>query len=385
MDVLEGLMTTAREPIPAHPGGVSPQWLTIPLRSEGIIRVGSVASFNFEIIGSDRGFTGTVARLHLSYDQPEPGAPATLVAKFPLVRPQESGYRAAHTASTEQSRRYWERCAREIQLYRQFANGCAITPHVYGTWMDPATQRMLLLLEDLSDGEPGDALLGCSIEQARLVVDRLAPLHARWWQQTDQSSLEWLPRWGDDSQLLAVRFRQILEVVLDRYGTRIPASIARLAREVVDGYEPLLRTLASRPRTIVHGDLHLDNLFFIGESGVRLLDWQGVVAGPAVIDLGVFLVGSLSVADRRKAEMDLLAQYHRRLIANGVRDYRLDELIADYHRSLIWQLAGIVGWLARADLASLAGRERALVEAIFTPGQVLAACIDHVDRFSSRA
>jgi hypothetical protein len=67
------------------------------------------------------------------------------------------------------------------------------------------------------------------------------------------------------------------------------------------------------------------------------------------------------------------------LVAAGAGDYPLDDLIADYRRSLVWQFAGITGWLARVDLSTLAGRERAFVEALFTPGQVFAACADHAE------
>lgn len=73
------------------------------------------------------------------------------------------------------------------------------------------------------------------------------------------------------------------------------------------------------------------------------------------------------------------------LLANGVRNYRLDELITDYHRSLVWQLAGVLGWLALVDLSALVGRERALVEALFSPGQVFAACSDHAESILSLA
>jgi aminoglycoside phosphotransferase (APT) family kinase protein len=140
-----------------------------------------------------------------------------------------------------------------------------------------------------------------------------------------------------------------------------------------------------RPATIIHGDLHLDNLIFTSDAGPVLLDWQGVAAGPAIADLGLFLVGALLVADRRVAETDLLARHYQRLVESGVKGYALDDLVADYHRSLVWQLAGITGWLARVDLASLAGRERALVEALFTPGQVITACADHADQLRQLA
>jgi len=232
---------------------------------------------------------------------------------------------------------------------------------------------MLLLLEDLSAGELGDALLGCTVERAAGVIDRLAAFHAHWWGRANHG---WLPSWVGDPAERAARFRRQLDIVLDRYGERFPPVFAELARELANGYEPILRALAVSPTTVIHGDLHLDNLIFTGD-GVVLLDSQGVAVGPAIVDLGLFIVSSLSVADRRAAEMDLLARYHRALVAGGVGNYSLDDLIADYRRSLVWQLAGITGWLARVELMSLEGRERAFVEALFDPGQVVAACRDH--------
>jgi thiamine kinase-like enzyme len=179
--------------------------------------------------------------------------------------------------------------------------------------------------------------------------------------------------------------QQQIDPVLDRYRDRFPAGIACLSRNLAAGYTQVLDVLTKRPATIIHGDLHLDNLIFTDDAGPILLDWQGIATGPAIVDLGLFLVGSLSVEDRRDTEMGLLARYHRRLRASGVEEYTFDDLVADYYRSLVWQLAGITGWLARVDLASLVGRERALVDALFAPGQLFAACADHADRLKSLA
>ena len=368
--------------IPATPAELTADWLTAALRDAGAIRESVVTDVTFEVIGADRGFTGVVARLQIDYDRCEPGQPATLVAKFPMAQHQGSTYRDMQQVSPEQARRYWGRCAREVQFYRELAAGADLAPRSFGAWADETTQGMLLLLEDLSAGEPGDALRGCSIEQAGLVVDRMAHFHARWW---GQPTPVWLPRWGSDPAAMAARFQQQLDAVLDRYGARIPATVARLAREIASRYEPMLRDLAARSATIIHGDLHLDNLMFGGAKGVTLLDWQSVAVGPVVVDLGLFLVGSLSVADRRTAEFDLLGRFHQMLVEGGVGEYALNDLIDDYYRSIAWQLAGIVGWLARVDLETLAGRERALVDAIFTPGQVFAACADHAERLTTLA
>jgi len=360
--------------IPAGPSELTSDWLTAALRASGVIQAGAVSNLTTEIIGADRGFTGVVARVNLTYDQPAPDAPSSLVAKLPLAEPDGSSYRDAQQVSPEQMQ-YVEWCAREVRFYQDLASGIALMPVSYGGWVDAENERIVLLLEDLSGGDAGDALLGCSIDRVEIVIDRLASFHARWWGQAPA----WLPRWGGDLRGRAERFRGQLSQVLDRHRDRIPEATAALSLELAQRYESVLRRLALRPVTVIHGDLHLDNLIFTGDDGVALIDWQNVSAGPAIVDLGLFIVGALSVDDRRTAEMDLLARYHLTLESSGVRDYSFADLVADYRRSLVWQLAGITGWLARVDLASLEGRERALVEALFTPGQVFAACHDHAE------
>ncbi len=244
--------------------------------------------------------------------------------------------------------------------------------------------RMLLLLEDLSAGEPGDALIGCTVARAALVVEALAAFHASWWQHAVLADLAWLPRWPSDPAASAARYDSQVASVLERYGERIPASVHALMRRLAGGYESVLNALSQRPATMIHGDFHLDNLIFSspGEPpAVTVIDWQSVASGPGVVDLSLFIVGALSVADRRAAEFDLLSRYHRLLVEHGVREYTFDALQADYQLALLWQLAGTVGWLARMDPATLRGRERELVEAIFAPGKVFRAIEDHALTF----
>jgi hypothetical protein len=80
-------MTTTLE-IPAGPQELTPDWLTRALRQCGAVGGASVRSFDAKIIGEGAGFMGQLAQVKLTYDKPEPGAPRSLIAKFPAAAPE---------------------------------------------------------------------------------------------------------------------------------------------------------------------------------------------------------------------------------------------------------------------------------------------------------
>lgn len=64
-----------------------------------------------------------------------------------------------------------------------------------------------------------------------------------------------------------------------------------------------------RPATFVHGDANPTNVYFDAEGATRFLDWQFACRTDPYQDVTVFLVGALSIDDRRAAERDLLMEY----------------------------------------------------------------------------
>jgi aminoglycoside/choline kinase family phosphotransferase len=327
----------------------------------------------------------------VTYDTAEPGAPASLIAKFPLAqRASASSYSAAQSADPAQTRRFQERCAREAACYGLLATDSLadVAPRCYAALADLDAGRLLLLLEDLAGGEAGDALRGCSVAQARAVIAAIAAVHARWWERPQLAELDWLPRWAADPAASAARYHAQLGPVLERYGARIPPAVRELALALANGdrYAAVLTALNGPPTTLIHADLHLDNVLFTAGTmpNARMIDWQSVARGVGALDVTLFLTGALSVSDRRASEATLRADYLRLLRAAGVADYRAAQLLDDCQLTVLWQLAGNIGWLARVDMATLAGRERALVEAIFEPGRLFAALEDQRDQLLTR-
>jgi hypothetical protein len=81
----DGGAVTPQLPLPSGQSSLTPEWLTQVLRQAGAIDAGRVADVSVEPVG-----TGQVAdcfRCRLSYDDAEPRAPRSVIAKLPAEDP----------------------------------------------------------------------------------------------------------------------------------------------------------------------------------------------------------------------------------------------------------------------------------------------------------
>lgn len=351
------------EKLPAHPSEITVGWLAEALDAPDLV------GFDWKIIGEDRGFTGVIARLSLCYDVGKQPGPASLIAKFPTA-----ARRVASTYSARQvGQQHFERSTREVRFYQELASdlGTAV-PYCWFAAADPESMSVVLLLEDLPDARPGDVLAGCSVEEAARVLAAIAPLHARWWEVEPPG---WIPGWGNAPRTRQERLVSQVGPFLERYGSQLPAEVRRLIERLPGQCVGPLAELGAAPATVIHADLHLDNILF--EPGrVIILDWQTVSYRAAAFDLVHLLTNSLSPQDRQRAGRELLADYHRQLVARGVEDYSSSQLRDDCRRALLWALGGTVGWLASADLDAVSSRERQLIEASIGDGRLISMVLD---------
>lgn len=94
-------------------------------------------------------------------------------------------------------------------------------------------------------------------------------------------------------------------------------------------------------------------------------------AAPVTTD---FLVGSLSVRDRRDHECRILDAYRQKLRLGADEDRVRFE--ADYALALIVRFAGVVGWLATTGSSAPTRREADLLAAALGDGRLVTALID---------
>lgn len=244
---------------------------------------------------------------------------------------------------------------------RLFANNVPLPlehPHVYLAVPDYPRLDFLLVMEDLTlrGADPRDSLRPLSVDQVRSGLTGLAALHGAYWNMGARThrKLGWIKQWAP-SQGWQVGLRKRVPIGLSRSGEELPEAIRGLSADrVVDLWAANVTTLASGHQTLLHGDAHIGNTYALPDGTTGFLDWQVVRRGNWIQDVGYFLIGSLTVEDRRSAEQDLLRHYIDALgLPQGQRpDW--DEAWLRYRQSPAYGLAiwlstlGTDGWQPHA-------------------------------------
>ena len=336
--------------IPSGPQELTREWLTDALRATGTIKNAAVQSFDMQPIGEGTGLIGQLAQVSLHYDSPEEGAPDSLVAKFPAAEPENR--------ETGKLFRFYER---ENRFYDQLAGKIDLrTARCYYSAMEPEAGEHILLLEDLSAARVGDQVAGCTREEAELAIRKLAKFHAGWWQSPRLNDLDWMPFTSDAlvTQPADQAYAQAWEPFVQNFGGGLSPSMLQIGERLGRNVTKILELIDAPPKTILHGDYRLDNLFFGGPDGadsLTVIDWQISMRGRGTYDVGYFMSQSMDPADRKATEMDILRIYHETLVANGVRGYDFDQCLHDYRFATLFCLVYPVVSGGGLDLANERG------------------------------
>jgi Ser/Thr protein kinase RdoA (MazF antagonist) len=294
------------------------------------------------ILGNDAG-TSSRARLALTGD----GVPETVFVKL-----------SAKTAATRMMGELGRLGHTEVRFYSQLAPELTGVPKAYGAAFDTWTGRYLLVLEDLpaASCEFPDTLHPLSTDQASLIVELLAKLHATFWGRLPQDGrgpLGWLytPS-GDVTSLLT---GSLMNTSMKRLAERTTIPVDN-GRFIADNYRAVAALIDTPPHTVMHGDAHPGNVYF-RDGNAGLLDWQAVRRGHPSRELAYTLITSLTPEDRRAAQRDLLDDYRRALAAAGGPHLDRDDLWLRYRQGALY---GYVAPLITAGMGGMQVEEIAM-------------------------
>jgi aminoglycoside phosphotransferase (APT) family kinase protein len=308
-----------RHAVPGSPAEITVPWLSGVLADAPGCAGLHVTAIAPHVIGEGFGLDGTVVRLGLETSPAPP--PFPLVAK--LARAKPGGV--------------------EIGFYRTAARHMPIRlPRFLAGDVDEAAARAFLLLECIEPAAQGDALVGATAPQAEAVVRQMARFHAAF---AGFGPPRDLPAWGTEPGRLEAALRERIPRFLERYGATLPDGGRELVAALPEAAPAAeARLLAARP-TLIHGDLHLDNVLFPPQGEPVILDWTHARSGPAAVDLARFLIEGLSNAARPRLQEALLDSYAR--LVGGDRE----RIGADVGIAFVRCAAGAVTWAGAEDRA----------------------------------
>jgi len=296
---------------PTSPEAMTPAWLTDKLGAPA----GTLRGFTSAKVG-----TGQMCdSFRLTLDWAEgAGAPATIIAKCP-----------SHDAASRHIAKLTGTYVKEVSWYRELADGSGVAaPLCHHAEIADDEVDFILLLGDLAPARQGDQLAGLGLGGLAPCIDAAAGLHALLWNDARLDALPWLTR--DNGEVIRTLFPQLYLGFRERYAERLEPEVLDLGAGIVERMDAYL-TRQPAARTIVHGDLRIDNILFAPDSGrCWLVDWQTLGRGSGASDLA-YLIGT-SIADpveRATADRPAFDQWSAALQRRGI-DPDLAGLWDDY-------------------------------------------------------
>lgn len=307
----------------SSPQEVTAQWLSAALATD-------VRTARTELVGT--GQIGCCVIAHVDAAD----LPATLFIKLP--NPDEGMRPLLHGVYRS-----------EVLFYRELAPTLAVrVPRCRFAALGEHEGEFTLVLDDATPLVQGDQLAGLSIEQARDGAVNLAGLHGPRWCDPALRGIEGLSSpSAEDNVTLQELGGPALEAFLGELGAGLDDDERRILAEIA----PLIAQWANGRAerfALLHADYRADNMLIDPLHGGPTLacDWQTLTTGLPGRDLGGFLGSSLTVADRRASERDIVSSYHRAMQGHGVRGFDLDTCWDDYVYGLLQTpVVGIFGWM----------------------------------------
>jgi hypothetical protein len=296
-------------------------WLCLPVRTLPVQLSDLTPAWLSGVLGLDvvdvtvlehASATNQRVRLGLSYATGT-GGPASLFVKLASPDPAHREMIGA-SAMGEREARFYVDVAPSVNL--------RVPRSYYAASADDGS--FVLLLEDLAAGGCAfsDGAWGVTADAAAVALEELARFHARFEDPSVRAAAApWLavvqPQHGDF-------VAQLMRSVLEEHADVVSPAYLAAGELYVEHHDRLGELWDAGPRTYIHGDTHIGNVFLDG-GRVGFLDWGLSRVSTPLRDISYFLTMAVDPEERRKSERDLLALYLDALRTAGGPDIDFDE------------------------------------------------------------
>jgi aminoglycoside/choline kinase family phosphotransferase len=241
--------------------------------------------------------------------------------------------------------------ATEARFFRdELQHSKVRAPRVYWADVDEALFGAVLI-EDLN--RPAvrfcDARTPLRPDEVSAVLDNVALLHAGRWNSPWLETATWLEHFASPESKGRAYFSmlgpEVIQDFVDKRRQSLPTELAD-AQRCTDLFWAFVEKSEKGPQTLLHGDLHVGNVYFDG-AVAALCDWQVLGRGSPAFDVAYLIGSAMTIDDRRESERQLLQRYLDALTAAGVADPpEPDEMWSLYRTHMAY---GLYAWLTNLE------------------------------------
>jgi aminoglycoside phosphotransferase (APT) family kinase protein len=349
-------MTEASRIVPDSPDGISAAWLSAELED---VAPGARARA-VEVVDAHSGTTGR-ARLRVTWESGD--LPRDVFAKLAPTDPMQRAM-AVETGMGAREARFYREVARDVPV--------RVPRPLWSRWTDDR-RAYIMLLEDL--GSSGCTFpkieSGADLAVARSVMQGFARLHAAYWESPRfTADLAWI-----EPPMYSELGPELVRMGVAQFGADQPDAFHDMAEVYTEHGAAVAKVLETGPRTLLHGDGHLGNMF-LDRGTVGFLDWACVSRGPGLRDVAYFMCNSLDTEFRRAQQHALLRHYLDVLTDAGAPAPSFDDAWRAYRRFVASGWVAAVATYAVGDrMQSVEVGRRAVARANATVGELETAAL----------
>ena len=324
--------------LPRHLDEVTPQWLTGLLQH----RYPGILVRDMTVVEVKNSHT---TKLRLALDLNEVGQAAGIPNQVCLKSNWSEGFESGDI------------CELEARFYSMMGDQlhAPIAHSYYADWDGDGGGRGVVMMEDLgaAAGQFGNSTHHLGVDSVAEGLESLAVLHGAFWGSPVLPAQAWLKTSMDTevdtNQVLRMYNYIALNLAKPSYQAMLPRWIYATPELFAHAFDELadFARSAPGPHGLVHGDSHQGNSF-LRASGERVWhDWQLVRQGQPWRDITYFMLGALTIEERRASAGDLIRHYREALMATGAADVPNQDVAWAHFRR--WPVYGMQAWLANVD------------------------------------
>lgn len=243
-------------------------------------------------------------------------------------------------------------------------------PRGYFGGVDPKSWRSFLLMEDIAISKGAQfAIPTTPITRSQLedLLGNMAKYHGTCWEDPELSVLK-TPNDFYENLAGLVGMGPRTAVGMERAKSVIPSALYGQANKLWEGTRRCL-DIATReaPRTLLHGDGHVGQVYITADGRMGHTDWQGTMQGAWFFDYAYLVSTALEPEQRRAAERELLEHYLERLTESGGRGPTYEEAWLRYRQAVFYAYSA---WSFTIG--------RAFYQPKMQPDEISLACIKRV-------